>query len=61
MYDSGKVYFTIKRMHNITKVTAIHEESTVEVTLALPSSLSIEDMKTMAFKRLIYVLKKGKR
>lgn len=52
------VIFTFKHINNFIKVSAIDEHSGIEISICAPKNVTIEDMKNLAFKKLIYVLKK---
>lgn len=55
----AEILFEFVRNGNVIKVTAIEPETQVEAAVVVPVSLSEEEMKLQAMKRLNYVLKKA--
>lgn len=54
-----EILFEFVRNGNVVKVTAIEPESKIEVAVVVPASLSEEQMKIQALRRLNFVLKKA--
>lgn len=55
----AEILFEFVRNGNVVKVTAIEPESRVEAAVVVPASLSEEQMKIQALRRLNFVLKKA--
>lgn len=54
----SEILFEFVRNGNFVKVTAIEPITGTEVSVAVPATLTKEDMKLQALNRLKYVLKK---
>lgn len=54
----GEVLFELVRIGNVVKVSAIHVETNIEVSLACPASLNERALKWAAMRKLTYVLGK---
>lgn len=54
----AEILFEFKRNGNCVKVTAIEPETQTEVSVVVPASISVDEMKLQALNRLNYVLKK---
>ncbi len=55
----AEILFEFIRNGNVVKVTAIEPETRTEAAVVVPYSLSEDEMKLQAMKRLNYVLKKA--
>ena len=55
--NQHNVIFTFKRITNFIKVNAIDEYSGTEISICFPINITKEDMKNLALKKLMYVLK----
>ncbi len=55
----AEILFEFVRNGNLVKVSAIEPETQIEAAVVVPASLSEEEMKIQALKRLNYLLKKA--
>ena len=55
----AEILFEFIRNGNVVKVTAIEPETQTEAAVVVPCTLSEDEMKLQAMKRLNYVLKKA--
>ena len=57
-HTQNSVYFTFQQSGQCVKITAIDEQSHVEAVVIAPASLSQNDMKTLAYQKLKWILQK---
>jgi hypothetical protein len=56
--NNEEVIFEFRKIADMVKIAAVHGQTGREITISVPASLSKEEMKQIAVKRLIYVMKK---
>lgn len=55
---TGEVLFELRRIGAVVRVSAVHVERNVEVSLAGPAAAGVEGLKAAALRKLAYVLEK---